>query len=483
MNRATWPLQLMFALLGTAAVVLAAWLVERDAVFTWGVYLLPLLAALLAALLFKPRLLLYVLLLFPLLVAEVSNDTLFASSRTPVYAYKLFGLANVYDFLFFALVAVWLLGRIRDRRLRFDRPFDLPLLGFLAVTTVALVSGLLFHFEERRLIFFEFINITRFAWIYFLTLDLFLDLKDYRRLLKFWFLCAAAVGFMGLFRFLSGAGVDLYGEGHNLIFVDPGFNALLLTGVLAVVGLWGVRSRGGVAWRYWLLLLPALVSLIFSYRRGIWLGTLTGAALLWLLAKSGDRWKVALNTAMLTLLAVLFIFSLQPFQPKVAKSLEYGLTRVQSISELETDASNIYRVVDMQNAWESIRHYPLLGLGLGGYYAILYGHESNHAYRVAKLNNVSHNTYLFLWMKMGLFSLACFLWLMIAAVRLGCHGLQGSWSGFQRQAGAFSLSLLVTFLLVLVTGPLLLYSAGAVIFGANLAFLTRLAAEPGGGEA
>jgi len=456
--------------------VLGVWLISKN--YQGWEFLAALVAGLVAVQFFhNPRAIFFGLLAFPLVVSEVSNDILFSSTRTPIYAFKVFNLLNLYDLAFFLLLGLWFINALRHKTLRLNRPLDLPMLGFLFVTLLACINGLFFQAQEQRLIFYELINISRFALVYFLTSRFLQGEKDIRRVLALWIVCAALMGGYGLVRFFSGAGVDIYGHGQRILFADPGINTLLMIATLSLMGIWGMRQPWKSRSVLFVLLLPAFASFIFSYRRGMWLGVLAGLWVIWRLAQRQERMTFVKNMGVLIILAVIFMMALRTFQPQVVQSLQYGINRAQSIGTGTQDSSNYYRIIDAQNALESIRHYPVFGLGLGGYYDIFYGQETSHAYQVAKLNNVSHNFYLFLWMKMGVFALFFFLWIIVVTLRLGLSGLTLASPGFRRQAMVFFMAVVITFLVVLLTGPLLLFAGGAVVFGSALAIMDQLATQ------
>ena len=85
------------------------------------------------------------------------------------------------------------------------------------------------------------------------------------------------------------------------------------------------------------------------------------------------------------------------------------------------NASNSYRVIEMQNAIANIERAPVLGLGFGNTWSEVAPLPGGDKLAI----NVLHNTWLWMWMKTGIIGFLAFLWMGAAFLWMGFRAFRG----------------------------------------------------------
>ncbi|MBK9051483.1 MAG: O-antigen ligase family protein [Chloroflexi bacterium] len=88
----------------------------------------------------------------------------------------------------------------------------------------------------------------------------------------------------------------------------------------------------------------------------------------------------------------------------VTGQLDLVTQRVASITDTQADSSNYFRLFDTENALKSIYESGTLGLGFGSRYEIVTTVYWLNEF-ISHVSRASHNSYLYVAMKMGLFGL------------------------------------------------------------------------------
>ncbi|MCP5116659.1 MAG: hypothetical protein GY953_38010, partial [bacterium] len=190
------------------------------------------------------------------------------------------------------------------------------------------------------------------------------------------------------------------------------FAGVLLLGVFLLVGRMMVEN-GWKRPRNWLALVLITTTLLLTLTRGAWIA----AAIICtaVLLRRGRRFLPAYLAA-LAVVAVLFV----SFGPETWKS------RIASITD-PRDESNYDRLSMLQAGFYMISERPLFGIGPGmvkDRYPI-YRHPTAPRFKAAHL----HNSFLQTAAERGLLSLAVYLWLMVAGLRM-------AYEGYRREGGA-----------------------------------------------
>lgn len=166
--------------------------------------------------------------------------------------------------------------------------------------------------------------------------------------------------------------------------------------------------RGGKAVWSVAACLPMMYVVIFSYRRAQWVGLILSAGLLWLGASKRVRYRISVLLFAVLLLGSAGAVSAGLDADKAARIF----SRITSIFDSK-QSSNVYHVLESRQVLLDLSESPLLGLGLGSCHSPLGLYEEDEV-----PSNVVHNTFLYIWMKIGLPGLLFFLWAVWRFFRL-----------------------------------------------------------------
>ena len=186
------------------------------------------------------------------------------------------------------------------------------------------------------------------------------------------------------------------------------FSGVLLLGFFLLLG----RIACGDGWRkpwYWLALGTISTTLVLTLTRGAWVAAIASFAIVLVLR---SRRLVPVYLAVLMVFGVLVL----SFGPETWKQ------RISSITD-PRDESNYDRLSMLQAGLFMISERPLFGIGPGMVeqrYPI-YRHPTAPRVQVKHL----HNSFLHIAAERGLLSLAAYLWLMAAGLRLTYRGYRG----------------------------------------------------------
>ncbi len=186
------------------------------------------------------------------------------------------------------------------------------------------------------------------------------------------------------------------------------FSGVLLLGFFLLLG----RIASGSGWRrpwHWLALATISVTLVLTLTRGAWVAAIVSFAIVLVLRA---RRLVPLYLAALVVFGVLVL----SFGPETWKQ------RIVSITDSRNE-SNYDRLSMLQAGLFMVSERPLFGIGPGMVeqrYPI-YRHPTAPRVEVKHL----HNSFLQIAAERGLLSLAAYLWLMAAGLRLTYRGYRG----------------------------------------------------------
>ena len=309
-------------------------------------------------------------------------------------------IASLFDLIFAASLGLWA-GRkwLRREALAWlPHRLWLPLLLSLAFTLYALILGL-YRLPQD----YELYHIMRELrpFVYALALLVMaVDLIATRgRVNFFWrliILLAFVRGVQGIIRHYLGIGRWYYGT--TMVYYDYADTILLLAG-MAFLFAWFLGEERRRFWSlalFGLAMTPMVYSFLFSFRRSFWIGAAVSLALLFLVANRREKWRGLTLTGLgLLALAALILISGQA---------DLLGQRLASITDAQGDPSNYFRIFDTENVLNAIYESAGLGMGFGSRYRVV---ASIHwlADFIAHVSRTSHNGYLYLAMKMGLWGL------------------------------------------------------------------------------
>lgn len=281
-------------------------------------------------------------------------------------------------------------------------PINLYLLVFFVLLIISFMVGLQNNYDKiilkedfkkfflPILYFFCCVNVLS-SW----------KLKKIRFLIMFAFILILIKSCIGIINYLNGLGF-IYEVTKRVVFLDTSDHLLFVTVIVVVVSLiLNNRIRGRKLYLLLFSCIPILFSLIFSYRRTAWMGLLFSLVILFFLISTNRKVKMV-AIGILVIPIVFTIISITTLIGISTPSEKFLTHRFVSVFD-KTESSNVFHLVEWQTAIEDTKKQPILGLGLGSTHRFLstYGEDIP--------NDIVHNAFLMLWMKMGLLAVILFL--------------------------------------------------------------------------
>lgn len=227
--------------------------------------------------------------------------------------------------------------------------------------------------------------------------------------------------------------------------------------------------RGGKAAAAAIACVPLLYVVIFSYRRAQWVGLILSVGLLFLGASALTRKRIIILTAGVFLIGCAVAVTTGLDAEKAARIT----ARIASIFDSK-QSSNVYHVLESEQVIKDLSGSPFFGLGLGSEHSPLGLYENDEVPA-----NVVHNTFLYIWMKIGLpgllFFISAAVWFVRRVVRFRREHLQSAEWGMVLPVAASSGLWLAMFLTAPV--PWYLHQTGLIALFAAMAVALMRQAE------
>jgi O-antigen ligase len=269
---------------------------------------------------------------------------------------------------------------------------------------------------------------------------------------------------IGVIFYLQGLGF-VYEYDKIVVFLETADHLIFVT-IITVVFSFIIYKRvtGNRILLLLFLIFPMFFSVLFSYRRHSWVGLLLSLLILFFLSPTSRKFRmVAMGGCMsLILLSLMSFASLSESIP----STNFLTNRFLSVFDSK-QGSNVMHVAEWRVALEDSLENPLFGLGLGSTHRHLVGHEDIP-------NDIVHNAFLMLWMKMGLLSVVLFLWCLIRYFRFSTNVAK---KGRESTLKALQVGLFSTFgfwLVSLNVGPSWFYLRETCLIGLVIAVVINL---------
>jgi hypothetical protein len=372
---------------------------------------------------------LYVIMMFAVLCIDG-----WTPNRSPDEVVFRLGVGHLYimELAVYGLLIVYVIkytfGRKTNsaKHLFLGTPLNRPLTIFAVLMPLFGIYGLIlgnpakdaFGYDEWRSLFAAIV-------LYFLITSI-LENKEKALRLAWWFLGATTItGLYSLTLYLlrsSGPmplifGAGPVGEGpENEMFVFAALGAIS----------WLLFCRTKDTWKRILITLAAIVlllNILLSQKRDPQLGLAVGLfVVFWRLS---FRTKVRLGVAAAAMAAVALLF-VSAFEIRTTSGgFEKSTSRYTEIVEFAKSPAQLvamgnetflFHIFDLVDSFNSIRLHPILGYGFGGQFVRRYtalaivGGESIQP-------GIVHDQYLDFWLKMGLFGLVSFIWVLASFFR------------------------------------------------------------------
>lgn len=205
--------------------------------------------------------------------------------------------------------------------------------------------------------------------------------------------------------YLLGRGVPYQYEGPHAsgrfraVTYDPA-DLIAVSLMISVIVLTLVYRRRQMAWSHIvaavLVLAPLSFTVVFSHRRAVWIGLAATFGLFFLL----QGWRVGKrlipSMAVLGLLAVAAWTGMQIIGDGPGKGIENVAQSFASIFD-KRDSSNRHHAMEAELVLNELTRHPLLGKGLGSTHTRVWQLEWS-----GQPTHIVHNTWLYMWMKLGL---------------------------------------------------------------------------------
>ena len=335
--------------------------------------------------------------------SQTEWDVHTAEDAPSLYNYRLIpGItASVFDYLFFAIVVIWVLKYVLPNPRRvLKAPFARTILAFFAVWVFNLVYGLL-RGNETYYALREFRVGAYFVLTYLMVVTACGESRDAPKFVKLSVVMASVVGVYGMLRYALGIGKEF--ADVSLIYYDIADSMVLYIAMLLIASfaIEGVVTKGK-ALLTTALTLPMVFSFLFSYRRGAWVAFTAG--LMFLVFFYPRRVRLGRLVFRRVLVPATLIIALIAAVPDLrSKGLDFVVTRIQSIFDISEDPSNAFRILDAQNAINAFAQHPVAGVGAGGRYELEFASKQPQLMAFMEdVNKTSHNGYLYVLFKTGI---------------------------------------------------------------------------------
>jgi hypothetical protein len=332
--------------------------------------------------------------------------------------------------LFVLAVGALLFDRVKTGEpFRRPGPFIYPVGFLLACALMGAVNGRLSGAATSDLIYQlePLIFLTLMPWVVVNVLRTRSSVRN--------FAVAAGVlaiikGAEGLMSLASGGGGGALGE-SSITYLEPTANWLSLLFLLTLlVAL--IHRVPTASWARWGSIL-AFAALVLSFRRSFWIGGTLGIVLVLLLATGRRGGRVLLPSAVVFAVASVLTFAIAQGgsnNPVLARGKQL------SPSAISLSADDRYRIEERRNILKNVEKRPVFGLGIAVPWT---------AYRAVSLDfsgarQYTHLLVLWYWMKMGVFGLIAYLWLMGTALYMGYSLWRRHPDGLHRSIGLAALA-------------------------------------------
>ncbi len=282
-----------------------------------------------------------------------------------------------------------------------------------------------------------------------------------------------AGGFLAAAPWGGGIRTALLAEGRTLAAFSPA-PALVLP-MIASVFIFGRRTLPIWVRTTILLCLPmGVLSVVFSFKRSVWIAEAAGFAMLFLMAlklwgiKRAGRYGFAVGSGVLMALAFLALVRIddRSLLSLAISRLEYTFVQIEgSLPGVESRASELSATL------EGLKSSPLLGRGLGALYV---GYSRGNVQE----KHFMHNTFLSLLYRMGVFGLLMVTGLMFVFLVVVWNRLSRAERGFGKALASGALASLVVMVLLAVTTGTLFTHPYAAYAGFLCAWAYSFSASP-----
>jgi O-antigen ligase len=349
-----------------------------------------------------------------------------------------------------AIGYVYLGSRVRGQdkfELHIHPSFALPALAYLSAVAVSA-----FQSTEVWFTIAQFFLEVQFLLMFFLIVNLIRNWADVRLVFTTVTVCLLLESLLMFSQYYTGFEFSAFGLYTQAIesevasavarvsgtFGSPNLAATFLSAGLAIT-LSGYLSDGRLVHRGLALVtfLAGLAAMVMTQSRGGWIAALVSLSLLLVLAL---RRRISTRAGLVVLLVVAIL----------------GISFSTVILErfvIEDTGSAVSRIYHSRLALNIIRDHPFTGVGANNQHYFVV-EESYRPPELAVARPAAiHNTYLAIWVELGLFGFLAFLWLVLAGGWRTLSAYLGAGDRFAAVAVAGLLAALVAYVLQVLAEP------------------------------
>ncbi|HEY2282095.1 MAG TPA: O-antigen ligase family protein [Solirubrobacteraceae bacterium] len=369
--------------------------------------LLPAALVVLAIVVLRPELLLLAIFTTLVLLELSESGPATLNSLSALYYHSVGKGLTVMNLFFMVLVLAVAFSVYRRRRtLLFAGPLS-PALSLLTAATIG--GAVTAHFAGigSKAIFEPVVTLAPLILLPILVVNIAQERDLLKIMLPLIGVLAGEKALVGLWLALTGKGSPV--DGHSATYLEPSANWINLLVLLVLIAA-ALRHVRLPLWA-WALAPLAIAELAFSYRRGFWLGVISGVVLVVLLASGSRGRRVVIPTVVL--IAVVSWLGLMSLGAGAAGS-DPVIKRLESLqpSKLGLNVQDRYRLDERRNVIANLKEHPITGLGIQvpwvAPYPLSVQHKGDRTY--------THIIVLWYWLNLGLLGVIAYVTLMISAI-------------------------------------------------------------------
>lgn len=360
-----------------------------------------------------------------------------APDRSPEDVIYRLGIGHIYimELAVYGLLAAYLAKRAfggagkRHRGVFAATPFDKPLKTFAVLLIVFALYGWsrgypaqdAFGYYEWRCLFLGIV-------LYFLLCTIFDSKATALRLFEWFTTWCIFIAFYSLLAYFFGAppgAADLLGSGP----VGEGpENYMFMFAAVSAIAVLVYCDRLTIP-KYALFVVGALLcvlNILISQKRDPQLGLIVGLIVVtWKIPiRKKVRWTVLIGAAGLAATLIITAIGMRVRGGDISQSAARYQEIVDFVQNprtlLKPEGSLAFHILDLFDAWNTIKQHPVIGSGFGSEYHREYTLLSGVGGEGAGLETgMVHNQYLTIWWKMGLVGLAVCFWMIFEILRYG----------------------------------------------------------------
>jgi hypothetical protein len=369
--------------------------------------LLPAVLVVLAIVVLRPALLLLAIFSATVLLELGKSGPGSLESLSSFYYQKVGNGLTVMNLFSAILVIAMVIAVYRRReRLRWAGPLTLALILIAAATIAGAVTA---HYAgiAGKDIFEPIVTIMPLIVLPIVVVNIAQDHDLLKTMMPLIAVLAGVKALVGLWLAFSGHGSLV--DGHSATYIEPAANWLNLLVLLVLIA--AALRRVRLPLWVWGLAPLAVIELAFSYRRGFWLASLVGIALVVLLASSTHARRVVIPAVVL--IAVLGWLGLANLGSGSGGGSPV-IKRLESLQpgKLTLNVQDRYRLDERRNVIANLEEHPVTGLGIAvpwvAPYPLSVQHPGDRTY--------THMIVLWYWLNLGLLGVIAYVTLMISAI-------------------------------------------------------------------